>query len=337
MDKRNREDINLLKLTNGESNELEIEDLELDGSVDLATYKIKKINVGEDGIEISTEIEHFSHEHDLKLSNEVENNKKCDGCLRAILPPFYRCAKCNFFLHKSCIELPRTKQHPLHQHPLTLLPKVPFRSKCFRCDACEQLCNGFTYRCEKCDFGLDVQCSLILDILSHKGHEHLLCLSTTSYSQNCSSCDFKSSPLYYQNYQVLRCITCEFALDFKCATLPLTTRYKQHEHPFTLSYVVEDDSGDYYCDICEEERDPKHWFYYCANCSYPAHPECILGKYPNIKFGGVYTFDCHPHPLTFIEKTKDHPECNECGSPNKEFFHQCAMCNFSMHEQCLWN
>lgn len=54
MDERNREDINLLKLTDGESSELKIEDLELDESVDLATYMVKKINVGEDGIEIPT-------------------------------------------------------------------------------------------------------------------------------------------------------------------------------------------------------------------------------------------------------------------------------------------
>ncbi|XP_030934532.1 uncharacterized protein LOC115959982 isoform X2 [Quercus lobata] len=120
MDERNREDINLLKLTNGE-----------------------------DGIEILTEIKHFSHEHDLKLSDEVENNKKCDGCLRAILPPFYKCAKCNFFLHKSCIELPRKKRHPL-----TLLPKAPYWSQSFMCNACEQSCNGFTYYCETCKFDL---------------------------------------------------------------------------------------------------------------------------------------------------------------------------------------
>ena len=103
-----------MKLKNGESNESENENSELDESNDLATYMVKKINVGEDGIEIPTEIEHFSHEHDLKLSYEVENNKKCDGCVRAIFPPFYRCAKCNFFLHKSCIELPRKRRHPLH-------------------------------------------------------------------------------------------------------------------------------------------------------------------------------------------------------------------------------
>ena len=75
------------------------------------------------------------------------------------------------------------------------------------------------------------------------------------YQQNCSCCDSKIYPIF-------RCTTYEFALDFKCATLPQTARYKQQEHLFTLSYTAEDDSSEYYCDICEEERNPKHWFYY---------------------------------------------------------------------------
>ncbi|XP_030936643.1 uncharacterized protein LOC115961878 [Quercus lobata] len=82
LDEENREDINLMKLKDGEFNESENEDLELDESNDSATYIVKKII----------------------------------------------------------------------------------------------LCNGFTYKCNKCDFDLDVQCSLILDILTHKGHEHCLCL-----------------------------------------------------------------------------------------------------------------------------------------------------------------
>ena len=45
----------------------ENEDAELDQSVEsVAAYKVKNIKVGEDGTEIATEIEHFSHEHDLK-------------------------------------------------------------------------------------------------------------------------------------------------------------------------------------------------------------------------------------------------------------------------------
>ena len=37
----------------------------------------------EDGTKIATEIKHFSHEHDLKLIDEVLNNQKCDGCITA--------------------------------------------------------------------------------------------------------------------------------------------------------------------------------------------------------------------------------------------------------------
>ena len=84
MDEGNREDTYMLELKEEESTEskamLKNENLELDESVDLATYKVKKINVGKDGTEIATEIKHFNHEHDLKLIYEVQNNGKCDGC-----------------------------------------------------------------------------------------------------------------------------------------------------------------------------------------------------------------------------------------------------------------
>ncbi|KAL4636811.1 hypothetical protein ACB092_03G035500 [Castanea dentata] len=268
IDKRNREDINLLELKDGEN-----EDAELDQSDELATaYKVKEIKVGEDGTKIATAIKHFSHRHDLKLiEEEVHNNEKCDGCVRAISPPFYSCAKCSFFLHKSCANLPMKKKHWLHRHPLTLQKDQS------RCDACYQSCNGFVYSCESCYFDLDVQCSLVPEILTHEGHKHQLILCYTSFEQSCSSCGDRRN-------QVFRCTRCEFAIDFKCATLPQATRYKQHEHPFTLSYTAEDDSGKYYCNICKEERNSNHWFYYCADCTYPAHTKCILGEYPNRKF-----------------------------------------------------
>ena len=315
----NWENKNLQELKEGEN-----EDLELDQS---AAYEVKNIKVGADGTEIATEIQHFSHEHDLKLSDdEVLNIEKCDGCVQAIFPPFYSCVSCSFFLHESCAKLPRKKQHPLHQHLLTLSPKSP---NLFWCRACKRYCNGFNYSCEICWFSLDVSCGLISDILTHNGHEHRLLLSSIESEHNCSCYDSKISPIF-------RCTTCEFALDFKCATLPQTARYKQHEHPFTLHYTIEDDSDEYYCNICEEERNPKHWFYYCANSNYPIHPKCILGNYPNIKFGSAYKFSFHPRPLTFIEETKDHFKCNHCGLTCTELFYQCAQCNFNRHCYCLY-
>ncbi|XP_050274195.1 uncharacterized protein LOC126717063 isoform X1 [Quercus robur] len=315
----NKESINLQEFKD------EDEVLELSESVD-STYKVKKYNKREGGIQIAAEIKRFSHEHDLMLTEQLLNNQKCDGCVRAILPLFYSCVKCSFFLHESCANLPKKKRHPLHQHPLSLLPMKP--SKDFRCYACHRRCNGFTYWCETCRFRLDVQCSMISEILIHPGHDHRLILSSVESSQNCSCCESRTYPIFC-------CTTCAFTLDFRCATLPHFTRYKQHEHPFALSYRVEDNSGKYYCDICEEERDSKYWFYYCEDCSYPAHPKCIIGKYPNYKFGGTYKFDCHSHPLTFLEETKDHPQCNECNDSCEKLIYQCAQCNFYIHKSCL--
>ena len=60
------------------------------------------------------------------------------------------------------------------------------------------------------------------------------------------------------------------------------------------------------------------------SCSYPTYPKCILGKFPNYKFGGAYKFDCHTHPLTLIEETKDHPPCHICNHPCEYFIYQCA-------------
>ncbi|KAK4595627.1 hypothetical protein RGQ29_013921 [Quercus rubra] len=222
-DYRNRDYINLLKLIDEEN-----EDSELDQSVNSAAYMVKNSKVRVDGTEIATQIQHFSHKHELKLSDdEVLNNEKCNG---------YE----------------------------------------IECHACNRDCNGFIYSCETCYFELDVPCSLISHVLIHPGHEHPLLLSTIRVAQKCSCCDSKIYPIF-------RCTTCELALDFKCATLPQTTRYNQHEHPFTLCYTAEDDSDEYYCDICEEERDPKHWFYYCEDCSYPAHTKCIIGQNPYLK------------------------------------------------------
>ncbi|KAK4596023.1 hypothetical protein RGQ29_014201 [Quercus rubra] len=254
---------------------LENVDSKLDQSIDSEICKVIKTAVGEDGTEIATEIEHFGHEHHLKLTDEVPNNKICDGCVRAILSPsFYSCVEsdCSFFLHISCTKLPKIKQHPLHQHPLTLT----FRKYGFGCNACGQRCNGLMYFCQRCYFRLDVQCSLASNTLTHACHEHPLYLSITNNRQKCSICGS-------ERYQVFRCTTCEFVLDFKCATLPQTAWYYQHEHPFTLCYSPEDDSNEYYCDICEEERDSKQWFYYCEDCSYPAHSNCIIRGEPNYK------------------------------------------------------
>ena len=66
---------------------LEYEDSSLDEFTKELSYIVKRID-GEDKIEMAIEIKHFSHEHDLKLIEELENYEICDGCIRPIFPPF---------------------------------------------------------------------------------------------------------------------------------------------------------------------------------------------------------------------------------------------------------
>ena len=131
--------------------------------------------MGEDGAKIAIEIKHFSHKHDLKLTNEVPNNIKCNGCERDILPPIYCCTQCNFFLHKSCVELPKIKRQSLHRHPLTL----NYWSYSFWRAFYGQECNGLRYNCQLCNYDLNVQCSLISNTLTHACHKYCLFTSPT--------------------------------------------------------------------------------------------------------------------------------------------------------------
>uniref|UniRef100_A0A7N2L4P0 DC1 domain-containing protein n=1 Tax=Quercus lobata TaxID=97700 RepID=A0A7N2L4P0_QUELO len=303
------------------------------------------------------QLQHFIHPNHPLLFNPDDDRRgrRCWGCWEPVHGPSYSCKECDYWVHhKSCAELPLELHHPLHPiHPLILFSPPIWAAyygddkQVYKCELCKDYEDVYTYRCSHCDFNIYITCTSLAPttMVEAEFHHHPLTpfwkwITFTceicgkedkdkAHGQKCNCCDNERN-------QVFRCITCEFVLDFQCATLPHTTRYGQHEHPFTLSYRAEDNSGEYYCDICEEERqDSKYWFYYCKDCSYPAHPNCIIGKYPNYKFGGAYTFACHSHPLTFVEETKNSPQCNECNGSCKELIYQCAQCKFYIHRGCL--
>ncbi|KAK8514589.1 hypothetical protein V6N12_057489 [Hibiscus sabdariffa] len=254
---------------------------------------------------IAMVIKHFSHPHNLTLNSKVTDDKLCDCCMKPILEQFYSCEECDISVHKTCLELPRKKQHPLHPHPLTLLEKHPNFGGLFFCDGCHQRCHGFTYSCEQCEFNLDVRCGSLSNILKHKSHEHPLVFSQGT---KCSACGYSNEGLY-------SCSDCNFSLDFACASLPNTTRHKNHEHPLDLTY--QDEADQIYCNICEEGIGPNRWFYCCKACDFYGHPKCASEQYPYIKLGRTYPYEAHPHPVAFVHKAKGQPPCSKSGNPCK--------------------
>ncbi|KAH9718105.1 phorbol-ester/DAG-type domain-containing protein [Citrus sinensis] len=111
-------------------------------------------------------IKHFSHKHLLFLLENKRNDKLiCVACEKNIQAnhPAYGCHHCEFYLHKSCVELPREIQHPLHRHPLSL--PNPYSEEYHECDACHKHYYGFSYSCQ--DY-LDCVFSEIIQFLEGK-------------------------------------------------------------------------------------------------------------------------------------------------------------------------
>ena len=291
------------------------------GFIGNVTGIIKDINRVENQKDQPPEIKHFSHQHDLIINyEEVKIDKLCDGCMQLISPPFYNCAQCNFFLHNICAKLPTKATHPNVSFHLTLLSQAPFSNGVFKCFFCKQYRHGFAYKTEGYMYFFCIQCLALQETFQHEAHQHPLFFDETILGQNCKFCEGTA---------IFVCSPCNLFLDPSCATLPPTADHKYDEHPLKLT--SEDKSEEYYCLICEQERDPSHLFYYCAKCDFSAHPRCVIGKYPYIKFGKTYNDEHHQHPLTFVKKTKFSPPCDVCGDQFDEVALECTRCKLTIH------
>ncbi|XP_021904985.1 uncharacterized protein LOC110819936 [Carica papaya] len=314
--------------------------------------------------ELPREIFHpFHPEHRLRLQPH-QQGLRCALCFSGRQSMIYHCSLCHYSLHikcaeisppawmrntpsrlhfiavkgvisslhKTCPELPIKKPSPFHPHTLTLRPKSPHSNRVFACNVCSTYSNGFSYNCKRCSFDLDLRCSSISDTLIHQAHEHSLFAfflnDDVLYCQGCGT----------PGKNGLYCHQCVYVLDFKCAALPPTAMHSYDDHPLKLTFKDDSDSDQLYCDVCEDKRDPKHWFYYCDDCGVTIHPECVFGKYPYIKVGDTYTIESHPHSLRFVNKTEKYPSCNSCGQPCSDLALECVSqseCSFIVHWECV--
>ncbi|EOY18272.1 Cysteine/Histidine-rich C1 domain family protein, putative [Theobroma cacao] len=289
---------------------------------------IKESKVGNNVI--ATEIRHFSHQHNLVLSDDIEDDKRCDGCILFISAPYYHCSQCDFFLHKSCAEVPRKMKlwFHIHQRPLTLISDF-----IFVCGVCNYECSGFAYKCELCKSYICLRCALVSSDHASEGHKHRLVFYENKSAQ-CNACGERSMVPYW-------CSDCNFALHDKCLKLPHIARHKCDEHPLKLTYHEDNDYAQHhYCDICEKRRNSKNWFYSCTICDSSAHTDCVLQEYPFIKPGTTYKEGDHSHqPLVIVRKVYHYPDCHICCKPCQDLALECAEtgCNYIVHWKCINN
>ncbi|GLT47737.1 hypothetical protein SLA2020_214040 [Shorea laevis] len=174
-----------------------------------------------------------------------------------------------------------------------------------------------------------IRCYKVPDNFTNQGHQHRL-FYDWKHDGECNSCGSKRRGYFN------RCKECSSFLCEKCTVLPHTTWYKYDEHPLALTYRDDHVVDQCICEICEEPRDPNHWFYHCEICEYSVHPSCVLRNSPYVKLGLTSTYDFHPHPLTFVKEDFDYIECNDCGKRCKNVFFKCSesYCKFVLHLLC---
>eukprot|EP00262_Sarcandra_glabra_P008688 TRINITY_DN22330_c0_g1_i1.p1 TRINITY_DN22330_c0_g1~~TRINITY_DN22330_c0_g1_i1.p1 ORF type:complete len:260 (+),score=14.24 TRINITY_DN22330_c0_g1_i1:106-885(+) len=167
-------------------------------------------------------INHFGHPHPLELSNlqnQTLNTPICYGCNQKCYGLTYTCKFCNIFLHTTCSQMPNLINHPFHpNHPLSLLPLPAYAEGFFKCDACGEKGNGFSYHCVACNIDLHVLCATRpLSVSNQSHHQHPLGLAFfPPYENKGFSCDIcKNSS---SNTWLYRCNICEFDAHLGCAT-----------------------------------------------------------------------------------------------------------------------
>ncbi|GLU11030.1 hypothetical protein SLE2022_278020 [Rubroshorea leprosula] len=310
-------------------------------AIDTELLQDEKSELSDDLIAISPafqeikpgEIKHFSHKHNLILSDDgVEDGQSCEGCMRSISTSFYYCAQCNFFLCKCCVhEFPKKMRHWSSSD----LQELFFYS-IFRCSDCGFWSSGFGYICKAdCNWIMCIRCHEILDtrIVNIEGHEHLLFFDH-NYEGECCGCG--------GSWASFRCKDkkCNLCLNYRCLLLPETARCKYDDHALQLTYHDDHDLSQCHCDICEEYRDPKQWFYHCADCDVSAHLNCVLRQSPFVKLGKPFRIDDHEHPVTLVKIDFYPPKCNECGKPCRDDLSiQCPEpdCTYIFHWDCYRN
>ncbi|KAM7524469.1 hypothetical protein LguiA_014371 [Lonicera macranthoides] len=291
-------------------------------------------------------MKHFSHRHPLVLKerqNNYDDNEndnidlqrihRCNGCAEPMISgPFYSCDRynCEFFLHKSCAELPRKIEHPLHpDHSLTLFER-PLRSMTC-CNGCKKSVHNFIYSCSLCNFVLDILCASITEsTITHPSHQHPLTPLRRPVLSMCDACGTEHKGFFYV------CSTCnQFWLHRDCASLPkILENTDHHDHPLTLTYCIPPQFSMfvYGCGICPKQVVTYNWAYYCHNCRYFAHLNCATSK--SEAFMSIL-LPAHKDHLLCLKANCSY-KCDACPfiKDSSVFAFCCETCDFQIHTNC---
>lgn len=198
-------------------------------------------------------LRHFSHEHILALREISKNDGTlCYGCGKAVQGSAHCSDSCQFYLHKSCVELSRQIWgHHSHKQYLTL-QRIDISAKKV-CRTCKKrFSSGFIYHYDTSQYNMCLDCASTHPLIkkdyhedqqriTHFSHEHYL-VNLEAAEVNCKLC------LKNINDQCHGCAQCEFYIHNSCASLVQGIRHPFHpRHSLTLLAIKK---PRYVCNAC---------------------------------------------------------------------------------------
>ncbi|OWM65829.1 hypothetical protein CDL15_Pgr015254 [Punica granatum] len=257
---------------------------------------------------------HPSHPFHRLMRTTEQRKFKCHACLKDNNSRPYRWEDCDFDLDFDCaFVVPHQEfegKEPIlsdiHRHPLALSgqrSKKDGKESCatasipkdiehrlfqghslqmslgkFECSICLKDRSGIHYGCsdQACEVKLDVQCALDVDrsLITFDGHNHpLIFLENFEDYAKCSACN-----KYNKSHSIFHCPACNFKLHLLCGPLPCYLKQEKHLEMLVLkdTHIGDWVVDEFYCDSCEELRDPRECVYYCERCNYSAEVKCIM-------------------------------------------------------------
>ncbi|PON98106.1 Zinc finger-domain containing protein [Trema orientale] len=305
---------------------------------------------------MSTYIQHFSHDHHLRLKFIKLHRSKvsCDLCQLQIFhnDQGYTCSDCDYVMHKACAEMPQYIDHSFHTHhnPLRLDKRSSNNpSLCYYCDNSFEEKENLAYVCDQCSLHMHVTCALIpLPTITSHGNEdadvvHYLCHQNMMALVEQDNCKSQAKCFACQSFWSGLAYSCTFAncknfLHKSCAEFPGKIQHPFHsQHPLTLQV-----SKPQACKLCCK-RDCRLTFSCHSGCSFNLGIECAFLRTNTVKC------QSHDHLLSFVENAFCDIQCDACRKSYtkwndllvaKEVNHtqsllfRCMKCDFNLHFLC---
>ncbi|XP_019085546.1 PREDICTED: uncharacterized protein LOC104749163 [Camelina sativa] len=268
------------------------------------------------------------HEHLMMPWNDLREGDCC-GRLDSNSDGYY-CKSCDFFAHRKCSESPEYIDLPSHSvHTLQLRSKPDNF-----CDLCHRTITNLHYRCEICDFDVDLFCAKypppeVIDVSETHHHKLTLFKEQTEFD-----CDAKCGKIGYEF--PYKCHECDLAFHLDCvlnlseAKHPAELNHTCHNlHPLKLHTSKPPSYSDGKCRLCGREIKDR-FFYHCSSCNFSLDMRCVL----NPPLQSVLDLKAHAHQLIFRPRLYSFT-CNACGLSGDRSPYICFQCDFMIHQECL--